>query len=331
MGKCSKKTVKYSGQALAIAMVMLVVTAIIGISVYSRSLKDKNLVLEERASAEALEVSDVMINILTQFPLDQVISGIKSTYLNDGEFDPTVGVTLTENINDGKTEITDLLVNLGSLNLGEGGIGARVEPLCPVDKGENEYQITLKEVDGDTYYEVKPGHVWGLPVRNLISQSPDCVLNIKLNIRGDSRVGFLVSRLYCDYDDLGNVTNCENYSYNDWESYCFSSTASNGCNNENFLESGWKLYSPEEFISIEKDVDRNKFPSEVRIKAIGGTIGISYSFSGDQECMTGLRMYQLRATANCSGVYRGKEILIPEAKWHNSFFDYVLFNARGSM
>jgi hypothetical protein len=47
--------------------------------------------------------------------------------------------------------------------------------------------------------------------------------------------------------------------------------------------------------------------------------------------MDGLNMYQLRATANCQGVYRGKEILIPEKKWHETIFDYVIFNNEGTM
>jgi len=54
----NSKNTKYEAQALAITMVVLVVSAILGLSIYSRAMKDKLLTMEERASAEALEVAD---------------------------------------------------------------------------------------------------------------------------------------------------------------------------------------------------------------------------------------------------------------------------------
>jgi hypothetical protein len=75
-------------------------------------------------------------------------------------------------------------------------------------------------------------------------------------------------------------------------------------------------------------------PTEVRVTAIGGTVDIGYKIWDPTDptsvaCSQGLQMYQLRATANCNGVYRGKEILIPEEKWHDAIFDYVIFNNEG--
>ena len=42
----SKKRNSYSGQALAIAMLVLVISSLIGLAMYSRTSKDKTLTLE---------------------------------------------------------------------------------------------------------------------------------------------------------------------------------------------------------------------------------------------------------------------------------------------
>jgi len=343
---------KYKAQALAIAMVVLVVSSLIAISIYSRTMKDKGLTLEERASAEALEVSDVLLDRLSQFPISKVIEVILDMDLVGVEDDLYgTGIVLKEN-SKGANNITDLF-RTESLQIIDSSetVSDLLSPLCPISQG-GEYQITLKEADEDTYYEIKPGNIWSLPVKNLMKQD-GCALNLKLAVRGDRRAGFVLMKIYCNYDDNGNVISCKEYDFgglgeeymiknDDIVNYCFSDKNKIECNNPNFRDdANWEKYYPEA-AENERYIEAGIFNSsadpenptgfmlsEVRIKAIGGTIGISY-FLPD-ECLTGFRMFQLRATANCSGVYRGKEILIPEQKWHNAIFDYVIFNGEGSL
>lgn len=325
------KDKKYEAQALAIAMVILVVSSLIGVSIYSRSMKDKGLVLEERASAEALEVSDLILDKLTIYPIKTIIDAIvESESLS--VFDYERGIVLKDN-NSGDSGITSLLQQLGALEYNT-SLSALIDPLCPVSLGANEYQLTLKETDESTYYEIKPGSVWSLPVKNFVTGN-SCFLNLKLAVRGDSRSGFVLTYIYCRYDESGNVVDCKEYSREDMLNYCFSDDGVT-CNNSNFLDDNWIKYNYNDNSTIgainlppAPGVPGESVLSEVRIKAVFGTIGISYTLPS--ECITGLRMYQLRATANCSGVYRGKEIIIPEAKWHNTLFDYVLFNGEGSI
>jgi hypothetical protein len=335
------RKVKYKAQALAIAMVVLVVSSLIAMSVYSRAMKDKGLTLEERASSEALEVSDVLIDKLTQFPMDNVINEILAMELvgMDMSYPYSTGIVLKEN-NNGDSNITDLFRSESLQILDESQtLSDLLDPLCPIEKG-GEYQITLKEADEDTYYEVKPGHIWSLPAKNLITQD-ECNVDIKLAIRGDTRAGFTLMKIYCSYDEGGNVVDCKEYEYDDIENYCFSDDGVD-CNNVNFGDyDNWIKYKPNEgggegniinihLPSSEGGEDPGEYIlSEIRIKSVGGTIGVSYILP--EQCLTGLRMFQLRATANCSGVYRGKELLIPEQKWHNTIFDYVIFNGEGSL
>ena len=165
---------KYSAQALAIAMVVLVISSIIAISVYSRILKDKGLSLEERASAEALEVSDLILNKLTLYPIDDVITALEAD-----PFDYAVGSQVKES-RDGKN-ITALFSRLNiNYNLDDAGF-------CKTEDG-NEYILTVKEADANTPYEIRAGQVWALPIDGKSFDS-ECRLSLRV-LKGDTNAGF---------------------------------------------------------------------------------------------------------------------------------------------
>jgi hypothetical protein len=314
----------YKGQALAITMVVLVVSALIGLSIYSRSMRDRMLTLEERASAEALEVSDATLENLMLIPIEEVVTAME---MEEGE---TIEFTESEDTH----ELTDLFRDLGIIEE-TNFIDELFSPICPPGESANQYKLTLKEADENTFYEVRAGHVWSLPARDVLKNKSDCVLGMNFAIRGDSRAGFVVSKIYCEYEgDDGLATNCEEYEIGDFDKYCFSDDGVS-CNNPNFDddgESNWEKINPDigETIGAINMSGPGEVPSEIRITAIAGTVGINYSIP-TEACMDGLRMYQVKATANCNGVFRGKEILIPEEKWHESIFDYVIFNNKGSL
>jgi len=103
-------------------------------------MKDKLLTMEERASAEALEVADLTLDRLTSRPIDDVVTAISVLGL---EADPTAtlekGFVLTEN-NNGENDITKLLSNDGGATeyfnnpiLGvDQTYSALLSPICPV-------------------------------------------------------------------------------------------------------------------------------------------------------------------------------------------------------
>lgn len=338
----NNRNTKYEAQALAITMVVLVVSAILGLSIYSRSMKDKLLTIEERASAEALEVADLTLDRLTSKPIEDVVTAISELGKEADPMDTLEsGFVLTEN-DSGDNYITRLLANEGEYfdtpildTVKYPSYSALLSPICPTDVGGNEYQITLKSAEEN--YEVRSGHSWSLPARDILKSKTNCVLELNVEMAGDSRAGFVVSKFYCDYDANGIATDCEEYQVNSnfVEKYCFSDDDIN-CNDvPRFYEpdSPW-VKVPTEGFSNDYPMSLASSPTEIRVTAIGGTVNVGYKVlnsedSASTECAQGLRMYQLRATANCNGVYRGKEILIPEAKWHDSIFDYVIFNNEG--
>jgi hypothetical protein len=252
---------KYEGQALAIAMVILVVSSLIGLSIYSRSMKDKSLTLEERASAEALEVADVILDKLTQYPINRVIQVIEGLEIAE-TIDYTTGIVLEENESENKAEITGLLTGLGALSTET--ISDLIDPLCPLSIGNNIYQVTLKESDPTAYYEIRPGHVWSLPVRNVLGSGEICISQFRFAIRGDTTAGFVLIKVYCDHDESGNVSDCKEYEYQDIENYCFSTGANRGsiCNNSNFSDTAnWILHDPDDPITpVEVEIPMTPTP-----------------------------------------------------------------------
>jgi hypothetical protein len=339
----NNRNAKYEAQALAMTMVVLVVSAILGLSIYSRSMKDKLLTIEERASAEALEVADLTLDRLTSRPMEDVVTAISTLGLeaNPTATLETTGFVLTEN-DSGDNYITRLFSNDGGAKeyfnnpiLGEETYSELLSPICPVDVAGNEYQITLKGAEEN--YEIRSGHSWSLPAREVLKSKSNCQLDLNIEMAGDSRAGFVVSKFYCDYDANGIAVDCREYqvSSNFVDKYCFSDDGMN-CNDLSGFydpDSPWQKV-PTKGNVIEYQMSLSDSPTEIRVTAIGGTVSVGYTLYdptnlASTECAQGLRMYQLRATANCNGVYRGKEILIPEEKWHDSIFDYVIFNNEG--
>lgn len=335
MKKIFKK--KYEAQALAITMMILVVSSLIAMSIYSRSTRDRVLTLEERASSEALEVSDIILDSLTGYSVAEVIAGIEQS--QETEFNPEVGIVLEDDGNL-KTQISSLFQTLGILSPGN-RVTDLVAPICPLDNTGNLYQLTLKEAEPGVFYEIRPGFVWSLPTRK-ISYAPsgeNCALNMAFEERGDSTAGFVVTKIYCLHDTDDSVLSCLDYEEEHEEhieSYCFSNDGST-CNNDDFLDGdNWTPINLSDNNEVSIYLGSSsapgaplEYPTEIRVKAVGGTIAIAHTVSSG--CLASFRTYQLRATANCSGVYRGKEVLLPEEKWYNTLFDYVIFNAEGSL
>ncbi|MFA5633869.1 MAG: hypothetical protein WCY00_02925 [Candidatus Dojkabacteria bacterium] len=327
---------KYSGQALAIAMLVLVISSLLGLAMYSRTRKDKAITLEERASAEALQVSDVILNSLTTFTIEEVIEAINKTYhvgdLNG--FDEEKGVVLIENSE--KSEITELFQTLELFN-SPTTTSSFLSPLCPIDIKPNEYQLTLKRVDKDTVYEVRPGHVWSFPTRKLVvyDEDTDCKLNVYVSEIGDSFAGFVETRLYCEYDVEDRPISCIDYDEYDnqgkykMKKYMFFDARDD---HPSFYEEdkhNWIEMEPSKVnpaVTVDLGGNMNP-PSELRIKALGrtGSPGIGVSYRLDGKCPEIVNMYEMRVTANCSGVYRGKEMVIPH-RAYSALFDYVYFS-----
>ena len=301
---------RYSAQALAIAMVVLVVSSIIGLAIYSRAAKDKLLSVGERASAEALEVSDLILNQLTTVS----INTITQTIAGEGNtFDYENGVTLTES----NGQISDLFTALGIEEI------FSTLNFCPIRTGGNEYYLKIKEADPNTYFEIRAGQVMSFPIKG-VPVGAGCRASVSFATRGDSQVGFSVEKIYGKNYTNGIAQEYKPYAIDDVKQYCFT------CDPTIFVGTEWIPITDGGGLNFDfNELSGTYALDEVRVKAIGGTLGVAYALT--TECTEGFRLIDVQASANCNGTYRGKQILIPEKRWSSPAFDYSLFNGQGSL
>lgn len=327
------KNEKYSAQALALAMVVLVVSSILAISIYSRISKDKTLSLDERNSAESLEVSDLILNYLTSSPIKEIVTEIEKDPTKD--LDSETGITLTENASNGEIgtlldTITGMTNSLSTLSI------------CPTTVADNTYVLNIRKADLETFYEVRAGQIMALPIKELsqgiqaLDQSA-CETTIRAAVRGDDGAGFTITQIYGrDYSNGTSAAQYKPYEENDVLNYCF---ATGGTCNSNTLDNGqnWIPYEDDGTGEIDPIYLNAKktfggveyFLDEIKITAIGGTIGIAYAIPS--VCTSELNMLNVQVGATCSGTYRGKSILVPARQWEVPLFNYVIFNGEGTL
>ena len=319
---------KYSAQALAIAMVVLVVSSILAISIYSRISKDKTLSLDERASAEALEVSDLILDYLTDASINDVISAAEAASETQTI---EAGISLTQNAD--STQISSLLEAIGV------NAGLDTLDICPLSVAGNSYVLSLTEGDLNTYFEIRPGQMMALPLKGM-PLGDDCSTILRAAVRGDTTAGFSLTKVYATgYNSDGLATSYKPYDESDVTHYCFSSGT--GCNNKNFLDKdsdgvNWIYFPDDNTGQIDLDLNLKSTSGEyqldeIKITAIGGTVGIAYQINNPESCTQDLKMINVQAAANCSGSYRGKSVLIPKKQWESPIFNYTIFNGEGSL
>ena len=319
---------KYDAQALAIAMVVLVVASIIGISVYSRVAKDKTQSLDERASAEALQVSDVVLNYLTAYDVNKIITEANKIANSSST---NLDITLSEK---GKNQISQLFTNLG--------IQDKLSSLsiCPVSStGSNDYYINITKADINTFFEITPGQEFAIPIKGE-TLGTNCATDIATVIRGDTQAGFSVTYIYGKSYSNGIAAAYKPYETSDTDNYCFSDDGTN-CNNSNFQKdsettSNWIAFKSDNTETIKVDLNKTSSDGqyrldEIKVVAIAGTIGVAYQMAEPDKCSDSLGMINLQVGANCDGSYRGKSVLLPSKPWENSIFNYSIFNGEGSL
>ena len=287
----NKKT--YSGQALAIIMVVLVISSIIGFSIFTRSLRDKRSTVQERYSAEALEVNDNILDYILQNTNEGEIPDlvIDQEYASEvgGEYD-------IENIFD-STKLT----------------------VCSLDGTNNKYTVKLFYGDNDTVYQVEPGQAFSFVVPEKEAVPDACVINVKFQPEDiPANTGFTINKIYRTSPTGATI---KDYDYSDAETYCLSTNCTNFEKDPNDFS-----WDPADTLVIPAggvNLDR------AQLIAINSRIRFTYEPTA--ACKNLFKTLILRSSATCNGVFRSKEAIIPVHRAHFSIFNYVLFNGSGEM
>ena len=297
----------YKGQALAIIMVVLVISSIIAFSIIIRSVREKKSTLQERTSAEAYEVVDIILDNMLLYSFEEW-----------NEKGLVLGATQKEEV-DGQQNITSLLNNLGS------PINLQTLSICPLSGTKNIYTLKLTEADQNAVYTINPGQAF-----TFIIGGEDIVENCQIEIHFESPIantGFMLNYVHKDGTETSKI---KDYDYEDAETYCIS-PLSTGCDAKFQKATGVNWHDPTTPFKIQVGTKSN--PNRIdKIQLIAINNKIMFKFKPTFNCPKGIfDMVSLRASAACNNTYRAKEVLIPKVRSNYSLFNYVLFNGFGSM
>lgn len=326
----TKKT--YNAQALAIIMVILIVASIIGFSVFSRLMTQKRATIQERNSSEALEVADMILdNFLLSKPEDWVEAGMVGNNYKETLFIPGgaggSGGPIKTNIITSTHAQDDMIIQAGPDSSSNAitkltqELGHKLDlqnlNICPLSEHNNEYTLQLSKTNDDTDFALRPGETFVFPIKGK-DFGQGCTINITFT-NPPTNGGFTVNKIFIEGEGI------KAYDYADTENYCFSkgiSSPSSPCGNSNFTGTGWTKSSGSLSIPLTSGLER------IQLTAIGSDL--TFRFSMD-NCNEQIQLWQLRASATCSGTYRAKEVIVPDVGWSYSIFNYVLFNGNGNI
>lgn len=303
----STKKNSYPAQAVIIAMIVVVVSAIMGMAILTRALRDNKSANSEKFSSEAIEISDSLINIL---------STANSNSLFDSLADESSNVKRIENIDDLKEYLTSL------------GIETNISPLFTnCDNSGSGVSVSMEKVANEQL-ELSESTTMGYIV-NPLSIASSCELILAPEPKGISSVGFIIHKIYGK--GYPNSIEYKDYDLEDIEAYCISDTAE--CTNEDLVDSSWIVKNESEKIKIALDeIKDGYFLDEVRITPIGGSVGVTSTLN-NLGCAGGLDLNLLKVsvTTTCNGESRGKEMFFPRDNnlTYSTLFDYALYNSNG--
>ena len=298
----------YRGQALAISMIVLIVCAILGISIYSRVVKDRALVLDEKTSAESLEIADSVLDSLSTIPVPTLEAQIEEEGFMEVK---------------GWSDVTTFLEGLG--------LSTSVQDL-DVCKENSSVDIRLEGATIDDLMEVRPNEAKAFRIEGKTITAP-CSLSVKTESRGTVNSGFLVKKIYGKNYADGDITDYKMYEEDDIIAYCFSDDLVT-CNSAEFSpDANWVKREDGGTLSIDLSEVKDGYSlDEVRIIPMGGVVGFGVAVA-PLGCMADEDFGAIRIVANvtCNDIYRAKEVFVPDdgATSFSSIFDHTIYNNIG--
>jgi len=299
---------KYSGQAIAIIMVVLVVAAVIGASLYSRMMRNKGEVVDTRESQKALEQAGNVLDafITSDLPSLQNLLSQKLSEDDDGE----IVLDNIEAISFFLQELNGDQMNLDLLGLGESGSCSK-----PV--------VTIAYAQASDGIEYGVGDVIAINVDG-VTIPAGCIATLTFYTAGSGDHLFTTKYVYMEDD--GDV---QPYKLEDMKLYCLNSTGSN-CGGgsvapiesvEGTLASGG---------NITLNVDQPNL-YEFRILPLKEKVKIG--LQGNAACNHLLDNYSIKSTVTCTGQERTMQVVIPNAMnmGYPSLFDYTIYNSSGTL
>lgn len=305
---------KYSGQAIAIIMIVLVVATVIGASLYSRMVRNRGEIVDTRESQRALEQADNILDAFISSDLPTLQDILKSELASATDnIVPISGITnlrLFFESHPGLDNI-DIISDISGLTdwCDDGGVTSSIET-----------KLGYANETDEVFYNV--GDVMAINVGNVTSDLAGCVATLAFTPGGNGDHLFTVKYVY--RDSAGNVLP---YKLDDMLLYCLdsASTCTSVAPTDSIvlpiMTSGSTLDIPLSTANL----------YEVRVIPLKEKLGISMVTTA--QCGNNFKNYKISAKVNCKGDTREKQVIIPNANnmGYNPLFDYTIYNANGTL
>ena len=304
-----KKTKTYSGQAIAIIMVVLVVATVIGASLYSRMIKNRGALVESKESTRAMTQADTLLDFAitsdlakTQDYFDTCIAGGVCEFTSLDQYTEGFGEALAPEFT---TQITDWCEDI---------------------------KITVEYADIESHKDYGVGDVMALKVGGL-GMPADCPLTLGFKSVGETggEELFTIKRVYMDVN--GNV---KPYEEDDMLLYCYTSSGDCGAPVAP-KDSIIKPYFTSGADTLEINMTETKVSGgvtytlyEIRVLPLYGKLGISTEPAACADLS--LFNYKVTAKVTCSDdITRAMEVVIPNVNnlGYHAMFDYTIYNSQG--
>lgn len=323
---CSSDNKGYSGQAVVIAMIVVAVTAIVGVALVSRLQQDSNSTLSETLSNEALGIADSVVSMFSLIDNDELFTALSKK----ATLDNTADVRTYKYTISGSSDVADFLTSY----LVDNDMEQLFENCDNLDSSIDVTMSMTTEEPVEIPNSTSMGFVVG---GNTVE--PGCTLNLTFDPLVVSSVGLIVEKIYAKgYSDTTRAVEYKNYDYDDAKEFCIVKEGST-CDGK-FVGSAWTtlregniLNFTDGVVGIPLDEVKDGYRlDEVRITPVGSTLSVTSSLS-NSLCAGAMDLWYLKlsVTATCSGVSRGKEVLLPRDNnlTYSTLFDYSIYNSQG--
>ena len=306
---------RYNAQALAIVMIVIVISLVLGLAMFSRVLKDNLRSVDEKSSAEALETADSVFNAVK----GTSVSNIKALCQNAeyGSVDISQGGVCKAT---GTSNVKKFLSDLGVGSDATLGLNN-----CQSETSTLEVKTSVAGPDDDL--EIGSDSVRSFVLRGQTPNPSSCELRLTVEPRGATIGGLMISKIYGKDYVNGVATDYKEYAYSDISPYCIFATGADCASSTNLLDT-WSPVASGSVISIPLAGSGAYSLDEIRVRAVNSTVAIKASLSS-ANCIKDWEMIKMEVGANCTGSYRAKEVQIPQKDWALPIFDYVLYNGQG--
>jgi hypothetical protein len=204
----------YSGQAIAIVMVILVVATVLGASLYSRTLKNREAAINTKDSMMAAEQADSLLDVFVRTDL-QVLQRISLDLDSQegGKFELNSITDITTFLNSYGIDSTILSTNTG-------------QEWCQDTSTGSSLKLTIAPATSEDFVDIRVGSARVLNLDGNTYTTGACNVTFAFEARDNAPTLFAVKKIYGD--SSGNIAE---YSPEHITAYCFTPN-STSCTSE---------------------------------------------------------------------------------------------------